>query len=204
MRRVIWSRTVPAATTRRSSNFLGPEAVEFFSRKFTARAVLSLFLSEQGPMYGDMRQYTTKLISADVCGTVMDSLSVQMAQVVPAVSAVPSRCASAPERSGASVLLGAQLPMAGTRRSRWLKLQACAWPFPKAAELVACRKCPCVQRRFECRRLVVVPRDCNMTDVDAQAAMAHARTPMQMMAAKQQLMAAKSRQVAERMQFNCF
>jgi len=37
-----------------------------------------------------------------------------------------------------------------------------------------------------------------------QAAMAHARTPMQMMAAKQQLMAAKSRQVAERMEFNCF
>jgi len=27
---------------------------------------------------------------------------------------------------------------------------------------------------------------------------------MQMMAAKQQLMAAKSRQVAERMEFNCF
>lgn len=37
-----------------------------------------------------------------------------------------------------------------------------------------------------------------------QAAMAHAKTPTQMMAAKQQLMAAKSRQVAERMEFNCF
>jgi hypothetical protein len=34
--------------------------------------------------------------------------------------------------------------------------------------------------------------------------MSHARTPMQMMAAKQQLMSAKSRQVAERMEFNCF
>ena len=52
-------------------------------------------------MYGDMRQYTTKLISADVCGTVMDSLSVQMAQVVPAVSAVPCRCAGpADNRAG--------------------------------------------------------------------------------------------------------
>jgi len=37
-----------------------------------------------------------------------------------------------------------------------------------------------------------------------QAAVAHARTPMQMMAARQQLMAAKSRQDVERMQFNCF
>jgi len=37
-----------------------------------------------------------------------------------------------------------------------------------------------------------------------QAAMSHAKSPMQMMAARQQLMSAKSRQVAERMEFNCF
>ena len=38
----------------------------------------------------------------------------------------------------------------------------------------------------------------------AQAAVAHARTPQQMMAARQQLMAAKARQVAERMEYQCF
>ena len=38
----------------------------------------------------------------------------------------------------------------------------------------------------------------------AQAAVAHARTPQQMMAARQQLMSAKARQVAERMEYQCF
>jgi hypothetical protein len=38
----------------------------------------------------------------------------------------------------------------------------------------------------------------------AQAAVAHARTPQQMLAARQQLMSAKARQVAERMEYQCF
>jgi len=38
----------------------------------------------------------------------------------------------------------------------------------------------------------------------AQAALAHAKTPTQMMRAKQQVMAAKSRQAAERLEYNCF
>ena len=56
-----------------------------------------------------------------------------------------------------------------------------------------CWMLPAVLEAFYVKELLLI-----------QAAMAHARTPMQMMAAKQQLMAAKSRQVAERMEFNCF
>jgi hypothetical protein len=55
-----------------------------------------------------------------------------------------------------------------------------------------------VEDATACRRLTLWIR------VFLQAALAHARTPMQMMAAKQQLMAAKNRQDVERLQFNCF
>ena len=60
---------------------------------------------------------------------------------------------------------------------------------------------PCCRRTYGCRRRG--PRPDAAVPAE-QAAVAHAKSPMQMMAARQQLMAAKSRQDAERMQFNCF
>jgi hypothetical protein len=82
---------------------------------------------------------TSRLISADVCGTVMDSLSLQMAQVPPCALSRAPRFALSAQRPNPDTLrdaipafsgiirLHAQVRHAGTYWSRKELPAVCAW-----------------------------------------------------------------------------
>ena len=171
---------------------------------------------------------TSRLISADVCGTVMDSLSVQMAQVPPCPRLRVACAPRAPRRFAAALDAGAYgacaCPLVGGRGagrsgswvgrssaqtgSSLLRIQRAP---PGGGRGARCSGGSLVTASRHGSRAAAAPSGCRRRGPrpDAavpcgQAALSHAKSPMQMMAAKQQLMVAKSRQDAERMQFNCF